>query len=227
MEIERLNDSTIKFYITYKDIETRGFDREEIWYDRERGEELFFEMINEANDVENFELEGPLWIQVQALDKGLEIIVTRGQVSDGHVKLELPISKELKSAASDESTVELDEQFLKKKKTTNDADVEALDEETEYMELVIGFHDFEDVISLSHSLKVKGFSNELYHFENRYYLYVLFTDECSEDEQDDMLSQILEFGYESDLTIHRIEEYGKTIFNEAALENIRDLFEQR
>lgn len=227
MDIERLNDSTIKFYITYKDIETRGFDREEIWYDRERGEELFFEMINEANDIENFELEGPLWIQVQALDKGLEIIVTRGQVSDGHVKLELPISKDMKSTSVDESIVDLlDEQFVKKKKTTN-ADNNELDEEVEYMDLVIGFNDFEDVISLSHSIEVKGFSNELFHFGNRYYLYVLFTDECSEDEQDNMLSRILEFGYESDLTVHRIEEYGKNIFKEAALENIRDLFEQR
>ncbi len=41
MEIERINDSTIKFYITYRDIEDRGFDRDEIWYNRERGEELF------------------------------------------------------------------------------------------------------------------------------------------------------------------------------------------
>lgn len=41
MEIERVNDSTIRFFITYKDIEARGFEREEIWYNRERGEELF------------------------------------------------------------------------------------------------------------------------------------------------------------------------------------------
>lgn len=228
MEIERLNDSTIKFYITYKDIETRGFDREEIWYDRERGEELFFEMINEANDIENFELEGPLWIQVQALDKGIEIIVTRGQVSDGHVKLELPISKEMKNMPVDESIVDLlDEQFVKKKKQPTDTGDNELEDEDEFMDLVIGFQDFEDIISLSHSLNVKGFTNELYHFQNRYYLYVLFTDECSEDEQDNMLSQILEYGYESDLSVHRIEEYGKVIFKEAALESIRNLFNRR
>lgn len=37
MEIERVNEFTIKFFITYRDIEDRGFDREEIWSDRERG----------------------------------------------------------------------------------------------------------------------------------------------------------------------------------------------
>ena len=41
LDIERINDHTMKFFITYIDIEDRGFNREEIWYDRERSEELF------------------------------------------------------------------------------------------------------------------------------------------------------------------------------------------
>jgi adapter protein MecA 1/2 len=217
MEIERLNESTIKFYITYKDIETRGFDREEIWYNRERGEELFFEMINEANDKENFELEGPLWIQVQALDKGLEIIVTRGQITDGNVRLEIPVSNDQENSPVDENIVDmLDENFIKDKKQE--------DEEPELLDLVIGFDDFEDIISLSHHLAVRGFQNALYHFSNRYFLFVMFTDEFPEEEQDNILSQILEFGYESEISIHRIQEYGKEIIAEEALQGLRKLF---
>ena len=79
MEIERVNDHTVKFFISYRDIEDRGFDRDEIWYDRERGEELFWEMMDEAANKGDFELEGPLWIQVQAFEKGLEIIVTKAK----------------------------------------------------------------------------------------------------------------------------------------------------
>ena len=36
MEIESINENTVKFYISYIDIEERGFDREDIWYNRER-----------------------------------------------------------------------------------------------------------------------------------------------------------------------------------------------
>ncbi|MFN7253138.1 MAG: adaptor protein MecA [Anaerobacillus sp.] len=220
MEIERLNESTIKFYITYKDIETRGFDREEIWYNRERGEELFFEMINEANDKENFELEGPLWIQVQALDKGLEIIVTRGQITDGNVRLEIPVSNDQENSPVDENIVDmLDDNFIKDKKQE--------DEEPELLDLVIGFDDFEDIISLSHHLEVRGFQNALYHFSNRYFLFVMFTDEFPEEEQDNILSQILEFGYESEISIHRIQEYGKEIIAEEALQGLRKLFTKK
>ncbi|QOY34178.1 adaptor protein MecA [Anaerobacillus isosaccharinicus] len=221
MEIERLNESTIKFYITYRDIENRGFDREEIWYNRERGEELFFEMINEANDKENFELEGPLWIQVQALDKGLEIIVTRGQITDGNVRLEIPVSNEQINIPVDENIVDmLDDNFVKSKHRDRD------DDEQELLDLVIGFDDFEDIISLSHHMDVRGFKNGLYHFENRYYLFVMFTDEFAEDEQDNILSQILEFGYESEISIHRIQEYGKEVIGEEALQGLRQMFKK-
>ncbi|GAF66870.1 adaptor protein [Bacillus sp. TS-2] len=208
MDIERVNDSTIKFYITYADMEDRGFDREEIWYNRERGEELFFEMMNEVNERDEFVLDGPLWIQVHALDKGLEIVVTRGQISDGHVKLEIPVTQEeedLNSAEDEDAIHEVDD--------------------PEYIELILGFSDIEDVISLSHSFENEEVENDLYYFEGTYYLHTLFHYErFSEDEQDDMLSQMLEFGYESDISIHRILEYGKEIMAEKALSKLKQSF---
>lgn len=213
MDIERVNETTIKFFITYNDIEARGFDRDEIWYNRERGEELFFEMMNEASDRDDFELDGPLWIQVHALDKGLEIVVTRGQVSDGNVKLEIPVTHD---KDSDEQTV-LD--LL--------AEEEQKEDELEQLEIVIGFHDFEDVISLSHGVVVEDLNTELYYFEGTYYVYVLFNDErYNEDQQDDILSQMLEYGYESDVSIYRIKEYGKEIVGTNALMTIRSSFDQ-
>ncbi|KMK74801.1 adaptor protein MecA [Alkalihalobacillus pseudalcaliphilus] len=209
MEIERVNESTIKFFITYNDIEDRGFDRDEIWYNRERGEELFFEMMNEVNERDEFMLEGPLWIQVHALDKGLEIVVTRGQVSDGHVKLEIPVTQEEKDSEED---------------LVKDQDLDEL-EEPELMEVVIGFSDLEDVISLSKSFSDDEVENDLYYFEGTYYLHVIFRYEhYTEDEQDDRLSQMLEYGYESDISIHRVKEYGKEIMLQHALKQFRQTF---
>ncbi len=214
MDIERVNDTTIKFFITYKDIEDRGFDRDEIWYNRERGEELFFEMMNEASDSDEFELDGPLWIQVHALDKGLEIVVTRGQVSDGNVKLEIPVSQDKENG--DQDVVDL---------MAGNGEDDELEASNEQLEIVIGFQDFEDVISLSHNFFISDLHNELFHFEGTYYLHVLFNDESySEDQQDDMLSQMLEYGFESDISIYRIMEYGKAIVTSNALPVIRSSF---
>ncbi|KGA97326.1 adaptor protein [Alkalihalobacillus alcalophilus ATCC 27647 = CGMCC 1.3604] len=209
MDIERVNDSTIKFFITYNDMEDRGFDRDEIWYNRERGEELFFEMMNEVNERDEFVLDGPLWIQVHALDKGLEIVVTRGQVSDGHVKLEIPVTQE---ELDDDDLIDDGKQVLEM-------------DEPEFIELMIGFSDIEDVISLSQSFNNEEVENDLYFFEGTYYLHTIFHYErFSEDEQDDMLSQMLEFGYESDISIYRVKEYGKEIMTKQALKQLRETF---
>jgi adapter protein MecA 1/2 len=221
MEIERVNEFTIKFFITYRDIEARGFDREEIWSDRERGEELFWEMMDEAHQQEQFPLEGPLWIQVQALDKGLEIIVTRAQMSKDGKKIELPIGDDKLDLPVDQHIEKLlDQQFQVEEEEYDE--LEETDED--YLSFLFVFNDFEDVILLSHTIDSSSFENSLYHFEGKYFLYVTFNAEATDREQDDLLAQLLEYGNDSDLSIYRIQEYGKSIVSENALVHVQQYF---
>ncbi|WP_243291356.1 adaptor protein MecA [Bacillus sp. FJAT-47783] len=217
MDIERINEHTVKFYISYVDIEERGFDREEIWYNRERSEELFWEMMDEIHEEEDFPIEGPLWIQVQANDKGLEVIVTRAQLSKDGQKLELPILEgKMKDFPVDENIESLlDSHF-------NSPNPAPRDEEEEQLQFVIRFDDFEHIISLSKYI-LEGFQNSLFAYEGKYYLFVEFLEE--EDEiVEDILSLILEFGHESRVTIHRLEEYGTLVMKDNALEQVRQHF---
>ncbi|KUP07527.1 adapter protein MecA [Bacillus coahuilensis p1.1.43] len=217
MEIERINDNTVKFYISYIDIEDRGFDREEIWYNRERSEELFWDMMDEIHTEEDFNIDGPLWIQVQALDKGLEILVTRAHLSKDGQKFELPIPEDkLKDLPVDDQI----EEFLEEHFHLKDSE-----DEDSALEFVLSFHDFEDVISLSHSSISTELSTTLYSFEDRYYLYLKFdSDELEEEQIDNILSMILEYGHESALTIHRLEEYGKVIVENDVFETVTKYF---
>jgi adapter protein MecA 1/2 len=220
MEIERINENTVKFYISYLDIEQRGFDREEIWYNRERSEELFWEMMDEVHQEEEFEVEGPLWIQVHALDKGLEVLVTRAQLGKDGQKFDLPIPDKLKDLPVDERIEELlDHQFNQKEEVDDD---QLIDEPLEFL---LAFKDFEDIIALAKRPRLDDISTRLFAFENKYYLYVEFDEEIfSEDEIDDLLSILLEYGMESQLTIHRLEEYGKEVLNENVFETLRTHF---
>lgn len=234
MEIERINENTVKFYISYMDIEDRGFDREEIWYNREKSEQLFWEMMEEVHDQEEFNIEGPLWIQVQALDKGLEIIVTKAHISKDGQKLELPTEdgKTIDMPVDEKIESLLDSQFgfknNKKSDLEEDEIVEIDEDVNEELTFIIRFNDFEDVIQLSHYFKGEPtLQDQLFHFEDNYYLFVQFADDfLTDDEQENILSQLLEFGYESTVTIYRLEEYGKTIFHENAMANVRTYFAQ-
>ncbi|WP_078548064.1 adaptor protein MecA [Litchfieldia alkalitelluris] len=221
MEIERINEHTVKFYISYIDIEERGFDRDEIWYNRERSEELFWEMMDEVHQEEEFTVEGPLWIQIQALEKGLEVLVTRAQISkDGH-KFDLPVDDKFPVDEKIESL--LDQQFNSKSMNNDDDNISELDEES--FQFLIHFRDFEDVISLAHRTELKDLNNSLYVYKDKYYLYIEFNEDFyTEEELENMLSIVLEYGDESTLTIHRLIEYGKEIVQANALKELTTYF---
>lgn len=221
MEIERINENTVKFYISYGDIEERGFDREEIWYNRERSEELFWEMMDEIHQEEEFAVEGPLWIQVQALEKGLEVLVTKAQLSKDGQKFELPLPNDkLKDLPVDDHIEEmLDQHFTYKE------DEEAVILYDDRLEFLIYFEDFEDLIALANRINLDELTTKLYSFENKYYLYTEFDEEkCEEEQVDNILSILLEYGSESLVTIHRLEEYGNEIISKDVFQTIREYF---
>ncbi|MBS4188887.1 adaptor protein MecA [Bacillus sp. FJAT-49705] len=220
MEIERINDNTVKFYISYVDIEERGFERDEIWYNRERSEELFWEMMEEVHDEEEFTVEGPLWIQVQALDKGLEILVTKAQLSKDGNKFELPVPNEkLKDIPVDERIEELLDQHFNPESEDNELDYE------EDLDFLLTFKDFEDLILLSKQHGLDNIPTKLFSFEGKYYLFVEFPEELfAEEDIDNLLSILLEYGIETQVTIHRVEEYGNLIIAEDVFEKLRTYF---
>jgi adapter protein MecA 1/2 len=225
MEIERINENTVKFYISYIDIEERGFDREEIWYNRERSEELFWEMMDEVHHEAEFVIEGPLWIQVQALEKGLEILVTKTQVGKDGQKFDLPISDDkLGDFPVDEQIEELlDHNF--NSKTHRDL-MESDEDLGDQLQFLLVFKDFEDLISMSKRTDLDEVKTSLYSYEGRYYLLIDFSEYELEDEDiiDDYLSIFLEYGLESSMTIHRMEEYGNKILEDDVFITLRKHF---
>jgi adapter protein MecA 1/2 len=218
MDIERINENTVKFYISYVDIEERGFDREEIWYNRERSEELFWDMMEEVHQEEEFAVEGPLWIQVQALEKGLEILVTKAQISKDGQKFELPIPTD-KDIPVDENIEHLLDEHLNHSESMEDILPDDLG-----LEMVISFQDFEDVIMLSKRTDFDDLLTQLYFFNGKYYLYIEFVEEMNEELIDDLYSVILEYGNETPVTIHRLQEYGKEIISKEVFREIRKHF---
>jgi adapter protein MecA 1/2 len=226
MKIERINENTLKFYISYLDIEDLGFDREEIWYNRDRSEELFWQMMDEAHSQESFSLEGPLWIQVQALDKGMEIIVTRAQISKDGSNLQLPISEDKHLDIPINEREDRDADMADDQAVTDGEDQEEDElEDTQPISFIIEFGDIENLISLSHTFEAHdAMDTALYAYKSRYYLQVTFADELSDDCQDDDLSKMLEFGLDTSLTIYVLQEYGKELIHDHALPTIKSHF---
>ena len=218
MKIERINDNTVKFFITYVDIEKRGFARDEIWYNRERGEQLFWQMMDEAHEREDISFDGPLWIQVQAFEKGLEVTVTIAKnVIDTEDDSEL--GSLLRSAideARDQQSV-LDQL----------SELDGLEEETEaWAPLAMETDDFESMISLSKRADetLNNLDLKLYHYQDRYYLWIDFPDEMEPEEEENALSLFAEYLTFSTQTLPMLQEYGKLILDGDVFAKVRHYF---
>ena len=217
MEIERINDYTVKFYLTYKDIERRGFSRDEVWYDRDRSEELFWGMMDELDDDAKFEIDGPLWIQVHALKEGIEVIVTRAQIT---------------AEEDSDSPFNLDdlEQMIENDKDEIIAKTkEALTQmgsllQVEEMNTFV-FRDFESLIPLAKLMREyeELVDSKLFAYDDSYY--ICLSDIEDEELQANMNSILLEYDEPSTKTLHLLEEYGTEVMSSDVFSQLLTYFD--
>lgn len=219
MDIERVNENTLKLFISYSDIEDRGYSREEIWYNRAKGEQLFWDMIEEVNTEDYFDVEGPIWIHVNASEIGLEVVVTRAQTTkdsdytDG-------------SDADEQRDVFLPfedagEDLLNQLRQFDQEESEVLEDTNIF---VFKFKDIDELIPVAKRYANKELKSSLYKYESLYYLIVDFDGVDVDVNRYDTLAEAREFLNRSHVTIHRLQEYGEVIMADHCFETVQQYF---
>lgn len=211
LDIERINEHTLKFYLSYEDIEERGYSKDDVWYNREKSEELFWNMMDEVNDNTEFEVDGPLWIQVHAMKSGIEVIVTRAQKQDD--EWESPFDDE------DGSEEHFDAEISAKDLSSlSDLFHDKLFGSEETEETVVQaegrmyrFKDIEDVIQLaSKIIDYEAYLHAvLYSYDSNYYIYVNPT--LLDNVTEDIYSILSEHGTRVKETKYMMDEYGTIV----------------
>ncbi|WP_085523522.1 genetic competence negative regulator [Tuberibacillus sp. Marseille-P3662] len=78
MRLERLNGDKIKIFLTFDDLNERGISKDDLWEDLPKVQQLFKEMILEADDELGFVAEGPIEVEVFSLPaQGMVVIVSK------------------------------------------------------------------------------------------------------------------------------------------------------
>ncbi|MCE4955729.1 adaptor protein MecA [Macrococcoides caseolyticum] len=222
MRIERVNDTTLKFYLTYADIEARGFKRDELWTSRKAGEAFFWSIMEEVNEEEDFFIEGPLWIQVHAFDKGIEFVVTKSKQGEGiHLpedesseQLEYHVHDFLNKSMQDEKELR---ELLMKAAHINDIE----------NEFVVHFKSLEDVIMFSYDASIDvDIEDLLYMYDGKYYYFVKFDERMTDDAVHTYVAHILEYANETRISKEQLEEYGKVVMSYNVKRQVRKYFKQ-
>ena len=195
MRVERLGGDKIRFFLTLDDLADRGIEKEDIWRDIPKVHELFNDMMEHAYQELGFEVTGPVAVEVFALPaQGMVVVVTRGQAPSDMVD----------EISHDPEIYEL----------------EVTMEETK--DLVFCFNDFENLVQAAHRVKHLTQGGQVYAYQNRYYL--LFGQDFQSDYLEVLVAILSEFGEMSTCTIPYLQEYGKVVCEENAVQQISHYF---
>lgn len=234
MRIERIDDMTVKLFITYKDIEARGFRREDLWTNRKRGEEFFWSMMEEINQEEDFVVEGPLWIQVHAFEKGVEVTISKSKndelmqmseedsaLDEFDSQLNDLLSQSLKAHSSETQEDDLDEREATQA-THRSSQMTSLRSNT----LIFKFDDLETLIAYAHqnNQKLTQYEDLLYMFNDTYYYMVHFDQEVTEEAIHDFYGQALEYASPTDKTEVFLNDYAKIVMSHNVTEQVKRYF---
>ena len=215
MNIERINDNTIKLFLTNHDIESRGYDSNTVWLNPTKSDQLFMEVLQEADERDYLEAEGLMWAYVRSLDGGVEIVVTR---SDTMKEIEKMFSTMF------EDSNDLDDMMNSLVDGTEEApfDFEDNVESTDAFydaALTYTCKDIDDIVPLAHRLIAENIKASLYTLDNDYYV-VIEVDELVPNEIANIDAKVSEYISKSTVTTHYLEEYGKVIMKDNCFDTI-------
>jgi adapter protein MecA 1/2 len=205
MRIERLSQDKIRIFLTFDDLSERGIQKEDMWQEVPKVHDLFTEMMDQAYSELGFDATGPLAVEVFAMPaQGMVVIVTRGKY-DHH-----------QYGASGEE--ELPEEIYEMEVTLEQSD-----------SIVYAFRDFEVLVEAAHVLLGNITPlGKLYSYNDKWYLYFDPKDfEESETALSGLIAVLSEFGDSSAVTEAVLDEYGKTVMPENAVQTLCDHFKRQ
>lgn len=191
MRIQKVNESTIRIFISFTELADRDISMADLFQRSAKSEQLFWELITQAREEVEFNLDQPFWIQASAASND-EFVITVMRQEDN---LETPIKEKEKKRGP----------------------------RPKVLEWVYVFEDFEDVLTA-----VKRFPDfprvmsSLYVYEGEYYLAVSHLGSGKKKQYAEALLD--EFGEIVDIAKVFLEEHGKAIMSEKALQTLKTTF---
>lgn len=235
MEMERINENTIRVLIENADLEARGISFLDLLGNHKQIESFFYSILEEVDIDEQFQETDPVTFQVLPNRNGLELFISKNLLNGEDS--ELPELSELinQDSFGDFVKSQMGERDVLVKgdalDKASDSDIEVeLDTASPFIEAVVRFASFEDLIGLA---KVASFNHVLSNVyqlagdPDVFFLHLSFVmEELTENQVNEDLAIALEYGTLSNVTPEVLAEYGKVIMEQSALEQINHYFKK-
>jgi adapter protein MecA 1/2 len=191
MRIQKVNENTIRIFISFAELADRDISMTDLFQRSPKSEQLYWELIAQAREEVEFNLDQPFWIQATAASND-EFVITVMKQEDG-----------IESVVKDKE---------KKRPSRSKA-----------MEWVYVFEDIEDVLSAIK--RIPDFArvrSSFFEFEGEYYLTVSHLGSGKKKQVAEAMFD--EYGELVDVAKLFLEEHGRVIIKERALQTLKTQF---
>lgn len=235
MEMERINENTIRVVIGSDDLSERGITVLDLLGNHKQIESFFYSILEEVDVDHQFQDNDAVTFQVLPNRNGLELFISKNADEDGATDVNVTdasVDSNHPDQVSDQIKAHLLEKdgqkdyFSNYKSSTasdsNDIEDYLNDDGQPTTTRVVRLHSFEDMISLARVLRLENAASNLYQYKGVYYLeLIFFVNESSRESIKDELSVAYEYGDSTKVAPDVLAEHGKLIMEHSALELTR------
>lgn len=222
MEMERINENTIRVLVDNDDLSARGITILDLLGDHSQIEDFFYSILKEVDTEHQFQNNDAVTFQVMPTNNGLELFISKndsslaneqhGPVNDRVAQYINQQSAQTKSAGD------------KRKTTIKDCDEATVSGQRAKWRVVL-FNNFEDLVDYAHIVDDHDISSDLYKDAGKYYLAMSYDDIGDDDSLiKDHLALAYEYGNPTATTVDFLSEHAKKIMSVSALHLIRHYF---
>ncbi|CAK1242384.1 Negative regulator MecA of genetic competence [Fructobacillus cardui] len=228
MEMERINDNTIRVMIENEDLQDRGTSVRDLLSDRNKIESFFYNILSEIDTEEDFVDNDKVSFQVLPNQNGLELFISRLDDQDALNDLLANIVGERSDDDTDVVNQEaIDDVSFEQKMAlmAHDDEKNAVKKSVDGRIDVVELADFDLLLSLSDRLETFTGDNSAYFYKGHYYLVLDSTKmSLTAAEYNTLSATIVEFGRYAKLNEAVLSEHGKALFENQAVQSLNQLF---
>lgn len=228
MEMERINDNTIRVMVENEDLKDRGTSVRDLLSDRNKIESFFYNILSELDTDDDFVDNDKVSFQVLPNQNGLELFISRldeeGALGDLLASLS---ERDEEQPQPDNGIPAMDDLSLEQKTALQGSDGVEVEHDKPVNGRIdtIALDSFEDLLALVALLEDFGGHSAAYRYNGVYYLTLdsRYQDMTAAD-RNALYATLIEYGRFAKQTVTYLEEHGDVLFEEGAIQSLNKIF---
>lgn len=226
MEMERINENTIRVMVSNEDLDARGITILDLLGDHQQIEDFFYSILREVDTDHQFADNDSVTFQVMPTGNGLELFISKNN-PNGKMDPQdnEQVARYIQKSITEAQKYQHDTPAPRQTPTKDDHDDEESQSQPAMHWRVVVFTSFEDLIDYARIQDDPDVASELYKYDHHYYLALRYYQPVDDATAiKDNLAVAYEYGNPTATSVDFLSEHAKKIMSGSALETVRHYF---